>query len=85
MLVAEAIGDPGKEKLAGGYMVWEKSSFTRQVEQPEIAVVVEGELHLDVDGRTLVGKPGDMIYFPKGAVVAYHAPQRVKLACVNCI
>jgi ethanolamine utilization protein EutQ len=85
ILVAEAIGGQSKEKLAGGYMVWEKSSFTRQVEQPEIAVVVEGELHLDVDGRTLVGKPGDMIYFPKGAVVAYNAPQHVKLACVNCI
>jgi ethanolamine utilization protein EutQ len=85
MLVAEAIGDQSEEKLAAGYLVWEKSSFTRHVEQPEIAVVVEGELHLDVDGSTLVGKPGDIIYFPKGTVVAYNAPQRVKLACVNCI
>lgn len=85
MLVAEAIGGQTEEKLAAGYMVWEKSSFTRKVEQPEIAVIVEGELHLDVDGSTLVGKPGDMVYFPKGAVVAYNAPQRVKLACVNCI
>ena len=85
MIVAQAIGGQAEEKLAGGFMVWEKASFTRQVEQPEIAVVVEGELHLDVDGNTLVGKPGDMVYFPKGAVVAYSAPKRVKLACVNCI
>lgn len=85
MLVAEAIGGQTEEKLAGGYLVWEKSSFTRKVEQPEIAVIVEGELHLDVDGSTLVGRPGDMVYFPKGALVTYNAPQRVKLACVNCI
>ena len=34
MIVAEAIGGQTEEKLAGGYMVWEKSSFTRKVEQP---------------------------------------------------
>ena len=34
---------------------------------------------------TLVGKPGDMVYFPKGAQVTYSTPARVKLACVNCI
>jgi ethanolamine utilization protein EutQ len=84
MLVAQAIGSDGDEKLAGGFMVWEKASFTRHVEQPEIAVVLEGELHLDAGGKTLKGRPGDMVYFPKGAVVVYSAPARVKLACVNC-
>ncbi len=85
VVVAEAIGGESDDKLTGGYMIWEKSSFTRKVEQPEIAVIVEGELHLEVDGGSLVGKPGDMVYFPKGATVSYNAPDRVKLACVNCI
>lgn len=83
--VAEAIGGQAEDRLAGGYMSWEKASFTRRLEQPEIAIVLEGELHLDAGGTTLTGKPGDMIYFPKGAVVAYSAPACVKLACVNCI
>ena len=85
MVVAEAIGAAAGDKLAGGYLIWEKTSFTRTVEQPEIAVIVEGELHLEADGQSLVGKPGDMLYLPKGAVVGYSAPDRVKLACVNCI
>lgn len=85
MLVADAIGDAGEDRLAGGYMVWEKASFNRQVEVPEIAVVLEGELSLKVGGKTLTGKPGDMIYFPKGAAVAYSTASRVKLACINCI
>jgi ethanolamine utilization protein EutQ len=84
-LVANAIGGAKDDKLAGGYMVWEHASFSRQVDLPEIAVVIEGELNLNVDGTTLVGRPGDMIYFPKGAVVEYSTPSRVKLACVNCI
>lgn len=85
MLVADAIGDAGEDRLAGGYMVWEKAAFNRQVEVPEIAVVLEGELSLKVGGKTLSGKPGDMIYFPKGAAVEYSTASRVKLACINCI
>ena len=85
VLVAEAIDCGGGSKLAGGYMVWENASFSRTVELPEIGIVIEGELHLTAGGKTLVGKPGDMIYFPSGAVVVYAAPSKVKLACVNCI
>jgi ethanolamine utilization protein EutQ len=85
MFVATAVGDKKGEKLAGGYMTWENATFSRSVEAAEIAVVIEGELHLIVDGETMVSQPGDMIYFPKGAVVDYHAPGKVKLACVNCL
>jgi ethanolamine utilization protein EutQ len=85
VLVAEAIGYGEDAKLAGGFMAWEKASFTRVVEFPEIGVVIEGELHLSVGGQTLIGKPGDMLYFPKGISVIYSTPSRVKLACVNCI
>lgn len=84
-LVAEAIRCGDDVKLAGGYMEWQKATFSRTVEFPEIAIVVEGELHLAVGGKTLVAKAGDMVYFPKGAQVIYSAPGRVRVACVNCI
>lgn len=83
--VENAIGSETGDKLTGGYMIWEKATFNRRVDQPEIAVVMEGELHLNVNGTSLVGKPGDMVYFPSGVVVDYSTPSRVKLACVNCI
>jgi ethanolamine utilization protein EutQ len=84
-LVAEAIRCGGDVKLAGGYMEWQQAAFTRTVEFPEIGIVIEGELHLTVGGKTLVAKAGDMVYFPKGAQVVYSAPGRVRVACVNCI
>jgi ethanolamine utilization protein EutQ len=84
-LVAEAIRCGEDVKMAGGYMEWQKAAFNRTVEFPEIGIVIEGELHLTVDGKTLVAKTGDMVYFPKGAQVSYSAPARVRLACVNCI
>ena len=83
--VANTIGGQAGEKLTGGLMVWEKSTFKRCVESPEIAIVIDGELHLIIDGDTIIGKPGDMIYFPQGATVDFHAPAKVKLACVNCV
>lgn len=84
-LLAEALGAPGESKLAAGYLAWERASFTRVVEAPEVGVVIEGELHLTVGGQTLVGRPGDMIYLPQGTRVAMSAPARVTLACVNSL
>jgi ethanolamine utilization protein EutQ len=83
--VAEAAGGPAQDRLTGGYMSWEKASFTRRLDQPEIAVVLEGELHLTAGDTSLTGKPGNMLYFPRGAVVTYNTPARVKLACVSCM
>ena len=83
-IVADAVRCGMDSGLAAGYMEWQKASFTRTVEFPEVAVVLEGELQLAVGGRTIVAKPGDMVYFRKGAQVAYTAPARVKIACVNC-
>ena len=83
-IVADALRCGMESKLAAGYMEWQKAAFTRTVEFPEVAVVLEGELHLTVGGRSLVAKPRDMVYFRKGAQVGYSAPGRVRIACVNC-
>jgi ethanolamine utilization protein EutQ len=85
VLIAEAIRCGDDIKLAGGYMEWQKAAFNRTVEFPEIGIVIEGELHLAVGGKNMVAKAGDMVYFPKGAQVAYSTPGRVRVACVNCI
>jgi len=82
-LLAEALASAGEARLSAGYMAWERSSFTRQVEAPEVGVVIEGELHLTIGGRTVIGRPGDMLYLPRGAKVVYSTPSRVTMACVN--
>lgn len=82
-LLAEALGSPGEAELAAGYLAWERASFSREVDAAELGVVIEGELHLTVGGRTIIGKPGDMVYLPKGAKVLYSTPSRVMMACVN--
>lgn len=85
VILADAIQCGEGQKMAGGFMQWEKASFRRTVEHSEISVVLDGELHLTVGGKTIIGRSGDMIFFPKGAKVIYSAPGKVRLACVNCI
>lgn len=82
-VLAEALGRAGESKLAACYLAWERASFSRVMEAPEVGVVIDGELHLTVGGQTMIGKPGDMIYLPKGAKVIYSTPSKVTLACVN--
>ena len=81
--MAEAMGAADGGQLAAGYIQWEKSSFNRTVESPEVCIVIEGELQLKVGGETLSANAGDMLYLPKGAEVLYSAPGKVRLACVN--
>ncbi|SIO14617.1 cupin domain-containing protein [Halodesulfovibrio marinisediminis] len=85
VFIADAIGACDNAKLAGGYMEWERASFTRTVESPEIGIVLEGELHLTIGGETKIGKAGDMMYFPEGVDVTYSTPTSVRIACVNNI
>ncbi|CAG37765.1 cupin domain-containing protein [Desulfotalea psychrophila] len=83
VFIADALGECAGAQLAGGYMEWEKASFKRTVECPEVGVVVAGELHLDICGKTLVAKVGDMVYFPEGVDVTYSTPTSVRIACIN--
>lgn len=85
VFIADAIGACDNAKLAAGYMEWERASFTRTVESPEIGVILEGELHLTIGGETKIGKAGDMMYFPEGVAVTYGTPSSVRIACVNNI
>jgi len=82
-MLAEVLGSPGQSRLAAGYLSWERASFNREVEAPELCIVISGELQLTVGGQTIAAKPGDMVYLPQGAKAVYTAPAKVTVACVN--
>ncbi|MEZ0575807.1 cupin domain-containing protein [Halodesulfovibrio aestuarii] len=85
VFIADAIGVCDDAKLAAGYMEWERASFTRTVESPEIGIILDGELHLTIGSETKIGKAGDMMYFPEGIDITYSTPSSVRIACVNNI
>jgi len=85
VLIADALPCIDGYKLAGGCMQWENASFSRTVEFPEVDIIIEGELDLAVGSETLAGRPGDMLYLPKGVTVTYGTSSMVRIACINCI
>ncbi len=65
------------------FMEWEKASFNRTLEATEIDLVVEGDLIVKVNGKSMKAGPGDVLYLKEGVSVVYSTSSKVKLTCIN--
>lgn len=82
-LVDVVTGKDGSPMTAG-FMAWKRDdSFSWQLDYDEIDYVLEGVLHLGVDGRVVEAKPGDVLHLPKGSRVLFGTPNRVRLFYVT--
>jgi len=81
--ISDAIRCHEDTHLTATFMQWEKSSFSRTVDSPEITIVVDGEMEVTTDGHSMKAKAGDVLYMARGARVEYKTPSRVKLTCVS--
>jgi ethanolamine utilization protein EutQ len=69
--------------MAAGFMSLHKGSFPWTLTYDEIEFVIEGELHITTEKGTVVGKPGDVIYIPKGTKISFGTPQWAKFLYVT--
>jgi ethanolamine utilization protein EutQ len=70
--------------MTAGFMAWRRDdSFSWSLDYDEIDYVLEGVLHLGIDGRTIEGRPGDVLYIPKGSRVLFGTPNRVRVFYVT--
>jgi ethanolamine utilization protein EutQ len=70
--------------MTAGFMAWRRDdSFSWSLDYDEIDYVLEGVLHLGIDGRTIEGKAGDVLYIPKGSRVLFGTPSRVRVFYVT--
>lgn len=81
--ISDAIRCHEDTHLTATFMQWEKSSFSRTVDSPEISIVIDGEMEVIADGQSMKAKAGDVLYMARGARVEYNTPTMVKLACVS--
>ncbi len=76
----------GKDRspMTAGFMAWSRAdSFPWTLDYDEVDYVLEGVLQLGIDGRVLEGKPGDVLYIPKGSKVVFGTPSRTKIFYVT--
>ncbi len=64
--------------MNAGFITIEGCNFDWDVACEELYHVVEGTLIVKVNGKSYTAKPGDSVFFPKGAKVSFGSPDRMK-------
>ncbi|NLT31740.1 MAG: DUF861 domain-containing protein [Propionibacterium sp.] len=69
-VVTAAHGSP----VAAGFLTLTKGSFPWTLTYDEVQYVIEGELHIGGPDGTVVGRPGDVLYIPRGTSITFGTP-----------
>ncbi len=78
--IVDVITPADNSPMGGGYLEWNATSFPWTLAYAELDVVLEGELHITAAGPTVIGRPGDMLFIPKGTSVIFSSPGYVRFA-----
>lgn len=81
--LTDVVGAEDGSPMAVGYMAWSNCFFPWTLNYDEVDVVLEGELHIRSEGQTVVGRPGDVIFIPKGAVIEFGTPSSTRFLYVT--
>jgi ethanolamine utilization protein EutQ len=70
--------------MTAGIMSWGRDdSFPWTLDYDEVDLVLEGTLRIEIDGRALEGRSGDVFYIPKGSRIVFGTPSRVRVFYVT--
>ncbi len=62
-------------RLGCGIMEMEQSAFKWTLNYDEIDYIIEGELEIIINGNTIRGGKGDIIFIPKNSNIIFSAPE----------
>jgi ethanolamine utilization protein EutQ len=68
--------------MAAGYMALEKGEFPWTLTYDEIDIVLDGELIITRNNTAVHGKPGDVIFIPKGSNITFGTPNMTRFIYV---
>jgi len=81
--LADVITSRDGSPMAAGFMTLHKGQFPWRLNNDEIELVVEGELHIITDEGVVVGMPGDVIFIPKDSNIQFATPGWAKIFYVT--
>ena len=67
-------------RMGAGIMELDHTSFEWTLTYDEYDYVIDGELEIEIDGRVVSGKAGDIIYIPKGSHIHFQTPTTARYA-----
>lgn len=81
--LTDVLGAADGSNMGVGYMGWENAFFPWTLTYDEVNVVLEGELHVKTHSGTTIGKPGDVVFVPKGSSVEFGTPTHVRYVYIT--
>jgi ethanolamine utilization protein EutQ len=69
--------------MSAGFLSFHKGSFPWTLTYDEVEFVLEGEIHIGTAQGTVVGRPGDVLYIPKGTQITFGTPGWAKILYVT--
>lgn len=67
-------------RMGAGIMELDHTSFEWTLTYDEYDYVIDGELEIEIDGRVIKGKTGDIIYIPKDSHIHFQTPTTARYA-----
>ena len=64
-------------------MEMERTEFPWRLEYDEVDYVIDGTLHILVEGDRLTAGPGELIFIPKGSAIRFSVPERARFLYVT--
>ena len=68
-----------ESKMSAGFLIIENSEFEWELTYEEIDFVIEGTLTIEIDGKTYVAYPGDVLFVPSGSKVVWGSPDKARV------
>ncbi len=68
--------------MAAGYMALDKGEFPWTLTYDEVDIILDGELVITRGNVAVHGKPGDVIFIPKGSSISFGTPSQVRFIYV---
>ncbi len=68
-----------ESKMSAGFLIIENSEFEWELTYEEIDFVIEGTLTVEMDGKTYVAYPGDVLFVPSGSKVVWGSPDKARV------
>jgi ethanolamine utilization protein EutQ len=80
----DVVGAADRSPMAAGFMSWgREDSFAWSLDYDEVDYVVDGVLRVEIDGRAVEARAGDVVFIPKGSKIVFATPSRVKVFYVT--
>ena len=66
-----------------GIMELDHTAFEWTLTYDEYDIVLEGTLEIEINGRTVTGHPGDVIFIPKGSHIHFQTPSTTRYVYIT--